>query len=147
MNWIKYTCIFYLFLLLACSADRVERNPYLIEPRFAVELNTSLPLYAPLKISGNSVYISTPNVGIKGVFVANFGNTFYAWEAACPNHELKSCSTMNLKNNIFAKCSCDDLTYSLANGAVIEGQQDGVRYFSLISYRTSVSGDIIRVFN
>ncbi|MCV6630073.1 MAG: hypothetical protein OIF50_09455 [Flavobacteriaceae bacterium] len=148
MNRIFFTLCGFAFLLMAsCSSDSIQRNPYLIEPSFAVELNTSLPLYAPLNISGNAIFVSSDGVGIRGIIVANFGDIIYAWEAACPNHELKNCSTMEIKDGIFAKCKCDDLQYSLTNGAIISGEEEGVKYFNMISYRSSKNGSVIRVFN
>ena len=67
--------ILFLFLMLGCSKDPIQRNPYLADIRFQRDLNLSLPLYNQLNFVGGSVLI--PDIGIKGVIVFNLtGNTF-----------------------------------------------------------------------
>jgi nitrite reductase/ring-hydroxylating ferredoxin subunit len=135
-------------LILACSSDTVQRNPYLISATFNVSLNTNLPLYAPLKIPGTAMYIGqNTGAGIRGVFAYNTGSDIRAWEASCPNHEPNSCSTMKLTQGGFAICDCDDFKYSLANGVLLEGGKEDVQYHNMLNYKTKVTENIIRIFN
>ena len=75
-----------LALVLSCSSDTSNRNPYLQEVRFRFELNLNLPLYNNLQNIGNPVYVGNNGVGTRGAFVINTGSSFMAWEASCPNH-------------------------------------------------------------
>ena len=71
---LKYrTIILGVFLLLACSNDRGQRNPFLAEIGFRIEVDLNLPLYNPLTNPGSPVYVSSNGVGIRGVFVMNTG--------------------------------------------------------------------------
>ena len=48
----------------------------------------NLPLYNSLKTPMSTVFV--PYGGIKGFFVTYNGSSYYAWEAACPNHAAKT---------------------------------------------------------
>jgi nitrite reductase/ring-hydroxylating ferredoxin subunit len=136
---------------MACSGDSVSNNnPYL--PNYSVNLtiNMALPQYSNLKnFVSNAVYI--PNHGVRGIFVFNSGSGFYAFDAACPNQALETCSTMSFKKldpNDSLKidftrvvCSCDNAEYSL-----FSGQSTGKK-FPLKQYRVEVNGDLLRVYN
>ena len=141
--WNLFLCV----LLFACSNDRTNRNPYLQEIGFHYEINLNLPLYSPLTNTGNAIYIGNQAVGTRGVFVINTGfNQFMAWEASCPNHAPNSCSTMEL-NGQNVICSCDEYEYSLFTGQQLNRPDDGNRYYDLLFYRTTYSGNIVVVSN
>ena len=70
--------ILFLFFILGCSKDPIQRNPYLADIRFQRDLNLSLPLYNQLNFVGGSIFI--PDMGIKGVIVFNLsGSIFLVW--------------------------------------------------------------------
>ena len=139
--------ILLLFLLIACSSDGTNRNPFLQEVNFRFELNLNLPLYNNLNNIGNPVYVGNTGVGTRGVFVMKTSlDSFFAFEASCPNHAPNNCSTMTIDGqNVI--CSCEDFTYSLFTGQQLNRPNDGNRYYDLLFYRTTQSGSIIAVFN
>ena len=139
-------CILLVFML-GCDKDRGNRNPYLIEAGFRFDLNLNLPLYSPLRFTGNAVYVDANGVGTRGVFVMNVGNDqFRAYEASCPNHLPNECSTMQLKSDI-AICPCEDFEYYLFTGQQASPPQDGTRYYDLLEYRTDFNGGVVSVSN
>ncbi len=135
-----------LFLLASCSNDATNRNPFLQEIGFRFDMNLNLPLYSPLTNSGSAIYIGTKGVGTAGIFVINTGFDFVASEASCPNHAPNDCSTMVL-NGQTAICSCEDYEYSLYTGQMLNRPDDGKRYYDMLIYRTSFSGNVLSVSN
>ncbi len=104
--------------LLSCSNNSVDKNcKFLLDVNVNATINLNLPEYSQLQFAGNSVYI--PNYGNKGIIIASTGVSFYAWDAADPNHSPSDCSV--LKNTgLEATCGCDDgYTYSLVTGQVL----------------------------
>lgn len=144
----KYFWTLALFvLLLSCDNDTDNRNPFLQQVNFRFELNLNLPLYNNLNTIGNPVFVGNAGVGIRGVFVMrNSLDSFIAFEASCPNQAPSSCTTMELDGQN-AVCPCDDLSYSLFTGQLLNPPSDGSRFFNLLPYRTSVSGNVVTVFN
>lgn len=135
-----------LFFGAACTPEYGQRNPYLQEVRFSVELNLNLPAYAPLQQVGNPVLITAPGVGTQGVYVINTGfDQFRAFEAACPNHTPNTCSLLTLsgQNGV---CSCEGYTYTLFTGQMLQRPNDGKRYYDLLSYQAALYGNTLRVF-
>jgi len=134
-------------ILLACSNDRGDRNPFLPEIGFRFEINLNLPQYSPLTITGNAVPVWTQGVGVRGVFVMNTGfNVYRAFEASCPNHPPNSCSTMDL-NGQTAICSCEDYEYSLFTGQLISEPEGDSRIYNMLEYRATQNGNVVVITN
>ena len=130
-----------LSIALGCSKDRVNNNnPYLANLSFSIQVNLNLPLYSNLQFAGNSVKVNEINVGNRGIIVFNTGSGYVAFDGACPNQALATCSTLTL-NSSTATCPCDDAVYSLFNG-----QAPGKQY-PLKQYRAELSGNTIIVSN
>lgn len=135
---------FLLLLILpmffGCSTNSPNNNnPYIPNYAVNVDINMNLPQYSNLKFVSNGVYI--PNQGVRGIIVFNTsGTTYNAFDAACPNQALSSCSTMTIKG-INALCACDGAEYSL-----FSGQSTGKQY-PLKQYRVEVNGNLLRVYN
>ena len=132
-----------LFLVLPlfwnCDSQNFNNNnPYIPNYAFSLEINTDLPAFNNLKYASNGKLI--PNYGARGVIVFNSGSGFMAFDAACPNQAISSCSTMNV-SGINAVCSCDGSKYNL-----FTGQSPGQQY-PMKPYRVEVNGTIIRVYN
>ncbi len=128
-------------ITLGCSRDRVNNNnPYLADLSFSVQVNLNLPLYSNLQFAGNSVKVNETNVGNRGIIVFNTGSGYVAFDGACPNQALSSCSTLTL-NSSSATCPCDDAVYSLFNG-----QAPGKQY-PLKQYRAELNGNTVVVSN
>lgn len=124
----------------ACDKENFNnKNPYIPNYSFSEEINRNLPAYSALNFPSNAIYYG--GGGVRGLIVFNSGGGGYkAYDAACPNQELSSCSTMTI-NGINAKCACDDVEYSL-----FTGQAQGMQY-PMKEYRVEVVGSIIRVYN
>ncbi|NAS31275.1 hypothetical protein GTQ40_09860 [Flavobacteriaceae bacterium R38] len=136
-------------LLLSCSSDSSNRNPFLPEVSFTFDINLNLPLFSPLNTTGSAIFIGNEGVGINGVYVINtgFGN-FLAWEASCPNQTpSSSCSRMDLVGGTNVVCPCDDYEYSLFNGQLLTEPAEGDRVFGLLNYSTRASGNIVTISN
>ena len=137
--------LLFLVLILGCSKDPVQRNPYLADIRFQKNLNLSLPLYNQLNFVGGSILI--PDIGIKGVIIFNLsGNTFLAWEATCPNHVPESCSKLDI-SGVLAECSCEDFQYSLATGQLLNPNETLNPPRDLLFYQIQNFNGILRVSN
>lgn len=136
-----------LVFLFSCDKQETNRNPFLQEIGFVFDLNLNLPLYSPLTNDGSAIYVDNQQVGTRGVFVINTGfNTFRAFEASCPNHEPNDCSTMTL-DGIIATCACDDYEYIVSTGQMFNRPDDGNRYYDMLEYRASFSGNTVIISN
>lgn len=147
----KYFFVLIAFIMLfSCDANGpINNNPYLPIYPVNVPINMNLPAYSLLKSVVNAIYL--PNVGVKGIFVFNTGSGYLAFDAACPNQNLSSCSTMTFKkldpvdplkiDKTTVVCACDGAEYSL-----FSGQSKGKQY-PLKQYRVEVIGDVLRVYN
>lgn len=136
----RFLLLLIMPFLFACDDDGFNNhNPYIINQRFTVELNLSLPAYNDLNYPGNAAYVGgTTNRGIY-VFCVSPGN-YNAFDAACPNQEPSSCSIL-MEQGISAVCGCDDAEYSFYTG-----QAEGMRY-PMKQYRVQVANGIVRVYN
>lgn len=136
-----------LFLLLSCSSDSTNRNPYLQEVNFRFELNLNLPLYSNLNTIGNPVYVGNSGVGTRGAFVIKSSlDSYYAFEASCPNHTPNDCSTMTIDGQNVV-CSCEGYTYNLFTGQQLDRPNDGKRYHDLLYYRATQNGNVVVISN
>ena len=137
----KYFLLLIAFsILFGCSTNSTNNNnPYIPNYTVNVDINMNLPQYSDLKFVSNAVYI--PNQGARGIIVFNAGSGYNAFDAACPNQALSSCSTMTIKGGIMALCACDNAEYSL-----FTGQSKGKQY-PLKQYRVEVNGNLLRVYN
>ncbi|THD68992.1 hypothetical protein E7Z59_01285 [Robertkochia marina] len=149
MSRLLIIAIFFTVLLsTGCSNNTSERNPYLPEPQFSIDINLNLPQYGSLNTPGSALLIEGGNIGIRGIIVYNQGfGTYLAWEASCPNHIPNSCSTLKVVDGITAVCNCDDYLYSLVNGALLSEFPENQRPYPLLNYRASVQGSVVTVFN
>ena len=136
---------FLLFLIISmfsgCSNTAFNnKNPNLPNYTFTVDINMNLPAYSTLLYPSNAIYY--PGVGAKGIYVfCTAPGNYNAFDAACPNQALSSCSTMTLKG-INVVCPCDSKEYSL-----FTGQAQGGAQYPLKQYRVEVNGNVLRVYN
>ncbi|ESU23124.1 hypothetical protein FEDK69T_12740 [Flavobacterium enshiense DK69] len=136
---------FYLILLTAitfigCHKDDGpnNNNPYLPNYTVNLQVNMNLPGYSQLLVPGNGAYID--GNGVRGIIIFYTGSGYNAFDAACPNQSLSSCSTMTI-DGINAICSCDEKKYNLFDGRARDMQ------YPMKQYRTSVSNNVIHVYN
>lgn len=127
-------------LFFSCSDNGFNnKNPYIPNYNFSVTFDLNYPAYSNLKFATNAVYYAGSDVGPKGIYIFNTGSGYNAFDAACPNQALSSCSTLSL-NGINLICPCDDEEYSLFTG-------QGKLQYPLKQYRVEVIRNIIRVYN
>lgn len=144
----KYFLLLIAFpMLFGCSTNSTNNNnPYLPNYTVNLDINMSLPQYSDLKFVSNGIYVA--GQGVRGVFVFNTGSGYVAFDAACPNQALSSCSTMTFKkiddqriDRTNVVCACDNAQYSL-----FSGQSAGKQYL-LKQYRVEANGNLLRVYN
>lgn len=144
--------IILLFLIAvsfsSCSDNGFNNNnPYLPNYSFSVDINMNL--YPNLNYVGNAIYYS--GAGIKGIYVFKSGFNYNAFDAACPNQPISSCtSKMSFKrldptdplkvDQTNLVCPCDNEEYSLFTG-------QGKLQYPLKQYRVEVIGNTLRVYN
>ncbi|UFH36598.1 Rieske (2Fe-2S) protein [Flavobacterium acetivorans] len=116
-----------------------NKNPYI--PNYSFSVNLNLAFYQNLTYPGNAIYYSGAGVGSRGIYVFNTGSGYNAFDAACPNQSLDSCTNLTLKG-INLVCPCDKSEYSLYTGL----SQSGLQY-PLKQYRVEVNGTVLRVYN
>ena len=139
----KKLLLFLIFpLFFSCEKENFNNNnPYLPNYSFNVNINMNLPQYSSLQFPSNGIYLNNAGAGIRGIFVFNTGSGYVAYDAACPNQALSSCSTMTL-SGIEVICPCDDVRYSL-----FSGQAQGMQY-PMKRYRVEQLDAIsLRVYN
>ncbi|SHF73113.1 Ferredoxin subunit of nitrite reductase or a ring-hydroxylating dioxygenase [Flavobacterium fluvii] len=148
----KYFFLWLVFpVLFGCSTDKVNnKNPYLPNYTFTIDINMNLPAYSDLKYVSNAVYYPNQGAG-RGLFIFNTGSGYVAFDAACPNQALSSCSTMAFKkldpndplkiDKTTVVCSCDNAEYSLFSG------QSAGKQYPLKQYRVEANGTTLRVYN
>lgn len=127
-------------MLFGCDVNApINNNPYLPNYTVNLDINLNLPQYSKLKFVSNAIYI--PDQGVRGIIIFNTsGTTYNAFDAACPNQALGSCSIMTIKG-VNALCPCDNAEYSL-----FTGQSQGAAY-PLKQYRVAVNGNVLKVYN
>ena len=144
MNFSKKKSHFLLFFLIiiSCSKERINNNPYLQNISFEKTINLNLPQYDNLRYSGGSIYVE--NGGIKGLLLFNINDQIMAWEASCQNHYPSECSKMSI-SGVQSTCSCENYNYSLATGQMLSEINE--RTYPMLSYFSEKNGNSIRIFN
>ncbi len=143
----KKKCLYgvMLFILIGCSNDALERNPFLPAMRFSIPINLSLPQYDNLRFAGGAILL--PNYGHKGIIVFNLnGNSYLAWEASCPNHLPSDCSQTQI-TGVLAQCSCEDYQYSLATGQLLNPAEGQSEIYSMVMYQAILRGNTLELSN
>ena len=137
----KKFLVFILILPFVISCDGGSfnnRNPYIPNYTVSLPINLNLPQYSNLQFASN--HIVDYSQGARGIVVFNSGSGFVAFDLACPNQELSSCSTMTI-SGINAVCACDGAEYSL-----FSGQSAGLQY-PMKQYRVEINGSMLTVYN
>lgn len=138
----KFLLLFVLgYVFSSCEGDGFNNNnPYIGNYSFSYDVNLSLPAYAQLQYVSNAVYINQIGLGARGIIIFNKGgDNFAAYDAACPNQPLTSCSTLVIRG-IEAECPCDMERYNLFTGL-------GSMPYPLKPYRVEKRGNYLRVYN
>jgi nitrite reductase/ring-hydroxylating ferredoxin subunit len=135
----------FLMVTWGCGKDKIERNPYFTTVNFNINLNLNLPAYNDLRYTGGALRIRQG--GINGLLLFNLnGNDFLSWEASCPNHPLRDCSTLSV-NGVLAECSCEGFQYSLATGQLLNPDENTDQPFPMLFYNVRRSGNTLIISN
>lgn len=139
--------LFLALLLAACSKTQLVQNPYLINASFDVQIDTRLPLYSEVQQIGVPITLPQSLGGIKGIHLVQVGiDSFRAFEVACPNHAVETCSTTEAKGTS-ATCGCSDgFSYSLFTGQLLNRQGESV-LFDLKEYTVRSEGPMLYIYN
>lgn len=129
-----------LFFLGCSDNENSNKNPNIPNYSFSVDINMNLPLYINLKSPGNAFYYA--GAGARGIIIFNTGAGYNAFDAACPNQAISSCSTMTIKGSN-ALCACDSKEYLLFTGQVITNDLP----YAMKQYRVEQKGDELRIYN
>lgn len=132
---------FSILILFSCTGSSVRnKNPYLPDYSFSLVINTNLPLYSGLNSLINPKIVTDSGSGVNIIVMKVSETDFRAWDANCPNQYPTSCSKMTI-NGINAKCSCDNIEYSIFTGI-------GTGNYTMKPYRVEVAGpNLIRIYN
>lgn len=137
-----------LLVMVSCSSESLDRNPYLEEANFKFEINLNLASYSSLTTTGNAIYIGNTGVGTKGIFVINAGfNTYMRGRQAVLTTPQTYVLKMTIIGGTNVKCSCENYEYSLFNGYLLSTPETEKKVYGLLNYRTSVNGSFITVSN
>lgn len=127
-----------IFLLGSCSTeDLFEESPHLPYAPVNILINLDDPMYSFLKGYQQAAFIDDGFSGVLGVIVYNSGSGFRAYEAACPNHRIKDCSTLQFDGNLLY-CECENADFSMQSGNALQGRYH-LREYSVTSYRNTLS--------
>lgn len=136
-----YSVMKYLFLiaftfLMYSSCDEIDSEI----PDVWVGLNIDLGLWNDLTVPGNSVYFA--NAGFGGVIVyCEIEGSYYAFDAACTNEINPTCRVVN--EGAIGGCTCCESEFIFIGGTPTKGPAAA----PLKQYKTSLSGNILRVYN
>ena len=149
----KYFFLFIIMIVIAVSCDKVQDSQVPNIPfSFEVNLSNNNVLNTP----GNAMFF--PGVGYGGVIVYCFSASeeFYAYDATCTHELSTTCVVLKdeninpklcpcLLNSFIVTCECCESKFGVADGAAYP--MDGPAIAPLKHYRTTVSGNVLRVYN
>ena len=139
----KILILFAFFpFLFACDGGSVNyNNPNLPNYPVNLSINMSLPQYSNLQFPSN--HVVDYSQGIRGIVIFNAGNSFLAYDLACPNQAFGSCSQAMSINGVEAHCNCNtsESSYSL-----FTGQSQGQQY-PMKPYHVQASGGNLLIYN
>lgn len=131
------------FIFFSCNDDDNRRqNPFLLDLRVDVTINTNLPQFSTLNFPGNAIYFG--GVANDGLIIVNTGSGVLAWDASDPNEIPSNCTRIQIQG-LVGESSCNPPNaYSLIDGQPLE---TGNLQFGLYNYRAERTENIIRIFN
>jgi nitrite reductase/ring-hydroxylating ferredoxin subunit len=126
--------------LFGCDSGKINyNNPNIPNYPVNLSLNLSVPPNSNLQFPSNSVV--NYSQGARGIVIFNAGNSYVAYDLACPNQPYSSCTSPMTITGIEAKCSCDNTVYNL-----FSGQSPGQPY-AMKPYHVEIVGGNIIVYN
>ncbi len=143
----KIVFLMFFVLILSCSSDDRQNNPFLPNVAVNFQINLNLPQYNNLNFPGGIFVDRTDGRGIKGVIIYNQdGTQFFAYELSDPNLDPSlSCSTLTVEGSrASSDCNGDENIYEITSfGQQIKGEGG----FTLLAYRIRKDGNVLTVTN
>ena len=133
-----------LITVFSCSKNEIVRNPNFSTVKFNIAVNLNLPSNDNLRFTGGSTRLAQG--GINGILLFNLNGTYFAWEASCPNHPIRSCSRLDIKG-VLAECGCEGYQYSLAIGQLLNPEESTKNPYPMLPYRVNQSGNTLYISN
>lgn len=135
----KLILLAFILVIFSCDGGRVNyNNPNIPNYPVNLQLNLNLPQYSNLHYASNYVIVDG---GARGIVVFNAGNSYLAYDLACPNQSFSTCTSPMIITGIEAKCTCDNSIYNL-----FSGQSTGQQY-PMKPYRVEMSGGNLIIYN
>ncbi|GAA4273470.1 hypothetical protein U6A24_19135 [Aquimarina gracilis] len=143
----KIVFLICITLILSCSSDDRQVNPFLPNVSVNFQINLNLPQYDNLGFPGGIFVERTEGRGIKGVIIYNQDDRqFFAYELSDPNVDPNlSCSTLTVEGSrASSNCDGNENIYEITSfGQQIQGEGG----FPLLAYRISKSGNVLTITN
>ncbi|AXT62211.1 hypothetical protein D1816_18210 [Aquimarina sp. AD10] len=141
----KLVFLFAALLVLSCSGDDDQNNPFL--PNIAVnfQINLDLPQYNNLRFPGGIFVDRTDGRGIRGVIIYNQNDQqFFAYELSDPNISPSDCSALKVEGTRASSNCGNENLYEIASfGQQIRGEGGN----PLLAYRVTKNGNTLNVSN
>ncbi len=136
-----YLIFLILPLIICCEGQNINNNnPYIPNYPVNLQFNLNLPLYSNIQFP-SSHFVYSQGAGARGIVVFNTGTGYNAFDLACPNQPFTSCDAPMTIVGVEAKCTCENIFYSLFSGKS-QWQQ-----YPMKQYRTQLNGNTLLVFN
>lgn len=138
------------------------RKLFFLAPLFFLGCEDTVPQQIPNVFVDEYVYLNNPSSqpinfiggwiynpgGYKGLVIYrrynnNDGNDWVAYERACPEHYNRECGQMDVIEDTYLECTCDDTRFLLFDGSLIEGSSS----YPVLTYRVDYLGDRLHITN
>jgi len=134
-------------LIISCSGDDDQNNPFLPNVSVNFQINLNLPQFNNLKFPGGILVDRTDGRGIKGVIIYNQDDRqFFAYELNDPNVSPSlACSTLTVEGTrASSTCDGNERVYEIASlGQLVQGEGE----FPLLQYRIRRDGNVLTISN
>lgn len=129
-------------LLWGCNDDLPQQIPVVTVNEY-IYLNN--PTSYDLNFVGGWIY---DDAGYNGLIIYRRygngdGNDWAVYERACPDHYSRDCGQLDVIENTFLQCGCDDDTWLMFDGS----QASGTSTYQLVQYHVDFLGDRLHITN
>lgn len=129
-----------LLISVMCCKKNNTSNP-IPETNVDVYIYTSNPSFLSLTAVGGWAYV---NGGVRGLLVYRKSNTeFMAYDRNCTYNPSDVCSTVIVKDDIYAIDTCCHSEFLLPDGSVLKAPAS----LPLKAYRNTFDGNVLHIYN
>lgn len=138
----KYVLILLFALLFyGCKKDNNNNNAV---PNTLVDIYiyTNNPSFVNISVVGGWTYVTG---GVRGILIYRKSqNEFMTFDRNCTYDASQACATVHVEsNNILAKDTCCQSTYSIYDGSVTQGPAG----LPLKMYNNTFDGNVLHIYN